>query len=294
MTVLYDQATDTIMDPVVVAMSSAFTPFPSVTIARLGPLPQAQGGVRHRHRRERGRPHPHRPPAHRRVRRGRGERIRRCRPAGGGQERRACAASASMARAELMPAALVDDAAKGPDADPRRHRRPAEPGRRQRDHRSSRARLKGEFVEPAPQLGFSGAAVLDAQGRFFGMAELKAPAAAAPGGTQAQPQAAVVPLRDDPRIPRRPAPCGRHRQRRGRRRQGVGGAGDLRAEVIAAERPSLHQAAPAQSRFWHERTQLAFRQRIQRAKARYVIHLSNSSSSPEDGLRRTNTCPPKL
>jgi hypothetical protein len=56
------------------------------------------------------------------------------------------------------------------------------------------ARLKGELIEPAPQLGFSGAAVLDAQGRFFGMAELKAPAATAPGGTQAQPQATVVPL----------------------------------------------------------------------------------------------------
>ena len=56
------------------------------------------------------------------------------------------------------------------------------------------AKLKGDVVEPPPQLGFSGAAVLDGQGRFFGMAELKAPVVAAVGSTAAQPQATVVPL----------------------------------------------------------------------------------------------------
>ena len=41
MTVLYDQATDTIMDPVVVVMSSAFTPFPGVAgVAQIGPPPK--------------------------------------------------------------------------------------------------------------------------------------------------------------------------------------------------------------------------------------------------------------
>ena len=41
MTVLYDQATEPIMDPVVVVMSSAFTPFPGVAgIAQIGPPPK--------------------------------------------------------------------------------------------------------------------------------------------------------------------------------------------------------------------------------------------------------------
>ena len=42
-----------------------------------------------------------------------------------------------------------------------------------------------------PALGFSGAAALDAQGRFAGMVVLKAPVVAGPGGA---PQAAVVPV----------------------------------------------------------------------------------------------------
>src|SRR4029078_8980956 len=41
MTVLYDQAAETIMDPVVVVMSSAFTPFPGVSgVALVGPIPK--------------------------------------------------------------------------------------------------------------------------------------------------------------------------------------------------------------------------------------------------------------
>ena len=42
MTLLYDQATETIMDPVAVVMSSAFTPFPGVTgaVAQIGPPPK--------------------------------------------------------------------------------------------------------------------------------------------------------------------------------------------------------------------------------------------------------------
>ena len=61
-TILYDQATEGIMDPVVVAMSSAFAPFPACRRRADRPPPQAQGRVRHRHRRQRGRPYPHRPP----------------------------------------------------------------------------------------------------------------------------------------------------------------------------------------------------------------------------------------
>jgi peptidoglycan hydrolase-like protein with peptidoglycan-binding domain len=53
-------------------------------------------------------------------------------------------------------------------------------------------RLNGDVIEPAPQLGFSGAAVLDPQIGVVGMAELKTPVVAA-ANTTAQPQAVLVP-----------------------------------------------------------------------------------------------------
>jgi hypothetical protein len=47
------------------------------------------------------------------------------------------------------------------------------------------AHLTAQGVEPAPRLGFSGAAAIDAQGRFAGMVELKSPMVAGIGtGTQ--------------------------------------------------------------------------------------------------------------
>ena len=46
-------------------------------------------------------------------------------------------------------------------------------------------------LETAPALGFAGAAALDAQGRFAGMVVMKAPVVAGPGGP---PQAAIVPV----------------------------------------------------------------------------------------------------
>lgn len=53
------------------------------------------------------------------------------------------------------------------------------------------ARLDGQTIMPAPPLGFSGAAAIDAQGRFAGMVELKTSAAAA--GGPAKRQAILVP-----------------------------------------------------------------------------------------------------
>jgi len=53
------------------------------------------------------------------------------------------------------------------------------------------ARLDGQSVTPGPPLGFSGAAAVDAQGRFAGMIELKTPSAAA--GSAVSRQAALVP-----------------------------------------------------------------------------------------------------
>jgi hypothetical protein len=53
------------------------------------------------------------------------------------------------------------------------------------------ARRTGQGVEPLPKLGFSGAAAVDAQGRFAGMVDLTSPVAA--GGRSVLPQAAIVP-----------------------------------------------------------------------------------------------------
>ncbi len=53
------------------------------------------------------------------------------------------------------------------------------------------ARRSGQGIEPAPRLGFAGAAAVDAQGRFAGMVDLRSPAAA--GGGSVLPQATIVP-----------------------------------------------------------------------------------------------------
>src|SRR5205085_5989692 len=55
------------------------------------------------------------------------------------------------------------------------------------------ARLSGETLQPAPQLGFAGAAALDSQGRLAGMVALKTPVlASASTSTTPPPQATVV------------------------------------------------------------------------------------------------------
>ena len=193
MTVLYDQATEPIMDPVVVVMSSAFTPFPGVAgVAQIGPAPR------------------------RKVEYGTGIVVS---AAGhiltnrqvtddcnvivvggyGDADQLAEDKTADLAlirvygAPDLVPAALLNDGARGPDvtligiADPQSQGGASAIS-------TVAAKLKGEIVEPAPQLGFSGAAVLDGQGRFFGMAELKAPVVAAVGSSNAAPQATVVPV----------------------------------------------------------------------------------------------------
>jgi hypothetical protein len=53
------------------------------------------------------------------------------------------------------------------------------------------ARRSGQGIEPAPRLGFAGAAAVDAQGRFAGMVDLRSPATA--GGGSVLPQATIVP-----------------------------------------------------------------------------------------------------
>ena len=82
-------------------------------------------------------------------------------------------------------------------------------------------------LETAPALGFAGAAALDAQGRFAGMVAMKAPVVAGPAAAAARRGAgrAVRNFLERRTTSRRPA-------RRRRSREGLGDAGDLRAEVV--------------------------------------------------------------
>src|SRR5215510_2504909 len=192
MTVLYDQATEPIMDPVVVVMSSAFTPFPSIAgTAQIGAAPKrkveygtgivvsAAGHIL----------------TDRQVTDGCNVVV----VAGyGDADRQADDKTSDLAllrvygAPDLVPAVIAGEAPKGPDltligiADPQ--------GQGGGNAISTLAvKLKGDAVEPSPQPGFSGGAALDGQGRVVGMVELKTAVVANVGTTGAPPQAAVVP-----------------------------------------------------------------------------------------------------
>jgi S1-C subfamily serine protease len=192
MTILYDQATETIMDPVVVVMSSAFTPFPGISgVALAGLVPKrkveygtgivvsAAGHIL----------------TDRQVTEGCNVIV----VSGyGDADRQAEDKSTDLALVriygapDLVPATFGGDAPKGPDltllgiADPQ-----SQAGGSAISTMAVKAR--GETLEPAPQLGFSGGAALDGQGRLVGMVELKTPVVANAGTAGAQPQAAYVP-----------------------------------------------------------------------------------------------------
>jgi hypothetical protein len=89
---------------------------------------------------------------------------------------------------DLTPAALVHDGARGSDltlvgvADPL-----LQAGGRAVT--TTTGRLDSSGLQPSPQLGFAGAAALDAQGRLFGMVTRKAPLMA---GSAPLPPASVV------------------------------------------------------------------------------------------------------
>ena len=100
---------------------------------------------------------------------------------------------------DLVPLALLGDAAKGPDltvvgiADPQSQAGNAAIS-------TANARLVNttstngtvSTLNQTPAIGFSGAAALDKGGRFFGMVELKVPVVA--GTAAAAPKATVVPV----------------------------------------------------------------------------------------------------
>ena len=193
-TVLYDQATDTIMDAVAVAMAGTFTAFPGVAgAAHFGP------------------------PGRRKVEYATGivasaaghiltdrRAVDGCNVIGvsghGGAERQADDQSAELAllrvygASDLVPAAFAAEPPRGPDVtlvgitDPQ-----AQGGGGAIS--TVAAKLKGNVADPAPQPGFSGAAALDRRGSVIGMVVgLSNPIVADASAATSQPQATVVPV----------------------------------------------------------------------------------------------------
>jgi hypothetical protein len=190
MTILYDQATDGIMDAVTVVMSSAFAPFPGTGLTALaGPVP--------RRKVEYGTGIVTTVAGHILTDRQLTDGCNVIAVSGHGDAELVAsdeAAGLSLLRiygaANLAPAGLVHEGANGPDlmlvgiADPQ-----AQAGGRAVTNLATR--LNGDGIAPLPQLGFAGAAALDAHGRVYGMVTLKAPVVASTGAPPL-PQAGVV------------------------------------------------------------------------------------------------------
>jgi Putative peptidoglycan binding domain len=191
MTVLYDQAAETIMDPVVVVMSSAFAPFPGVSgVALVGPIPKRKV--------EYGTGIVVSTAGHILTDRQLTEGCNVIVVSGYGDADRHAedkAADLVLLRIygapDLVPATF-GEAFKGSDltllgiADPQ-----SQGGGSAISAMAAKAR--GETVEPAPQLGFSGGAALDGQGRLVGMVELRTATVANAGAASPQPLATLVP-----------------------------------------------------------------------------------------------------
>jgi hypothetical protein len=191
-TILYDQAMEGTMDPVVVAMSSAFNPFPPAGVAADGT------------------------PVRRRVEYGTALIVSHaghivtdrqladgCRviavPGLGNAERIAEDTAAGLAllriygARNLTPIALLGARSNGDAAtlvgiaDPQ-----TQAGAATVSAVAARlgAAMSARPVEPAPAMGFSGAAALDANGQVLGMVLLKSAVVAGPSAT---PQATLVP-----------------------------------------------------------------------------------------------------
>jgi len=189
-TVLYDQAIESTTDYVGLAVLSAFAPFPgSGVMALIGP------------------------PSRRKIEYGTGivvtadghvvtdrqltEGCNVLQIAGHGDASRLTEqGSIALLRvfgiAALTPAALVHDGVRISEltlvgiADPQ-----AQGGARAVS--TATAQLGGEGLDPAPQLGFAGAAAIDSQGRIAGMVSLKSPVLATAEATTV-PQATIVPI----------------------------------------------------------------------------------------------------
>jgi peptidoglycan hydrolase-like protein with peptidoglycan-binding domain len=188
-TILYDQATEGIMDAVTVVMSSAFAPFSGTGLTDLmGPA---------RRKVEYGTGIVVTPGGHVLTDRLLAEGCNVIQVAGLGDatvlaedDKSGLALLRVFGVSDLTPAALMHDGARGGDltlvgiADPL-----LQAGGRAVT--TTAGRLDGNGLQPSPQLGFAGAAALDAQGRLFGMVTLKAPLMA---GSAPLPPTNVVPV----------------------------------------------------------------------------------------------------
>ncbi len=193
MTILYDQATEGIMDPLVVVMSSAFAPFAGSGIAALAGSP----GIR---KVEYGSGIVVTAAGHILSERRLTDGCNVIEVAGYGNAERVGedqAADLALLRiygaADLAPAALLPDAAKGAEltlvgiSDPQvQHGGNAV--------MSVPSRRNGDAILPAPPPGFDGAAAIDSQGRLFGMVELKDGALANAAAAAAPVSATIVPV----------------------------------------------------------------------------------------------------
>jgi hypothetical protein len=190
-TVLYDRTSENPMDAVTVAMSFAFSPFPgSGNVAQIGPAPKRNveygsgivvstaGHVL----------------TDRELTEGCGVIVV---SGHGDADRQAEDKSSGLALLrvygvpDLVAAGFAGDAGNGAAltlvgiADPQ-----AQAGGSAIS--AVMAKLNGDVMEPAPQLGFSGGAALDGAGRIVGMIELKTPVVAQAGTSAAQPQATLA------------------------------------------------------------------------------------------------------
>jgi len=194
MTLLYDQAAEPTMDPVAVVMSSTFTPFPGVASAVA-----QQVAAQPKRKVEYGTGIVVSAAGHILTDRQLTDGCNIIVVSGyGDADRQAEDKAADLAllrvygATDLVPAAFTGDLARSADltlvgiADPQ-----AQGGGSTIS--TAAARVRGEALDPAPQLGFSGAAALDSQGRFAGVVGLKTAIVAAAGAAGAQPQANVVP-----------------------------------------------------------------------------------------------------
>ena len=163
--------------------------------------------------------------------------YRQCRSRRRGQGARSRAA-AHLRRARTEAARRSAMAAAKTERRSHRHRRSAKPGRRrcgeQRQGFGRAGRRRRDVaLSPAPALGFSGAAALDGDGKFAGIALLKPVLVAGPANAAPAAQAVLVSAGHRARIPQG---ARRQRIRRIVGCEGGRGARDLRAEIATSLR----------------------------------------------------------
>ncbi len=233
LTILYDQAMEGSIDPLVAPMTSAYVPFPSFSVASASGQPR------------------------RKVEYGTGifvssaghvltdrRLVEGCNvialPGLGNAERLAVEANGELALLRVYGASSTPiewaGAPVGGDltllgiADPQ-----AQGGEAAITAVPARAGAAADALETAPAPGFTGAAALDAQGRFAGLVVTKPSLVAGPAGA---PQAIIVPVERIRSFLVTNYLTPRLRQARRRRGQGRGDAGDLREELDAMSSPA--------------------------------------------------------